>query len=658
MANNKDFIVKNAVEVGGATKVTVGDAATGGSYTSGFADMSTWSYDSVSFSVASEEGTPRDVFFKDDGLTMYIIGNDGDLVESYTLSTAWDISTATYDSKSFSVASQESLPRGFAFKSDGTKVYIVGATSDAVFQYSLSTAWDVSTGTYDSVTLSVSGQDTGPSDIFFKPDGTKMYILGTTGRDINEYNLSTAWDLSTASYSQVSSSISTYEDAPNGMFFKSDGLKLYIIGGNGDEVNEFSLSTAWDVSTISHVGLFSVSSQETNPLGFTFKPDGTKMYIVGSINDTIYQYSTGSTVTTGSFDLSTGNYFTDTPSADVEYTFSNAGDVQSFQLEVTGNQSVVGYDLANAAYDSVNLTLSSPTLEDITAMQFKPDGLKCYLLPVKLSDNIRQCTLSTAWDISTATYDSGKIFDVSGQESSPEGFAFKPDGTKLYVTGINSDAVYQYTLSTAWDISTASYDSVSFSVSAYEVVPSDIKFKTDGTRMYVSGRNYIDQYDLSTAWDLSTASYDATSSAISTVSSPYEASIRGISFNTDGTSVFTAGHTDDSVQEFSLATAWDISSTLTHVQTFDTSSQSLNPQFVEFGNNGTKMYVPYPATGTIYQYSTSTTNAITVTWDADIAWPSGTAPDSPAAGEKDIYTFTTDDGGTTYIGVQSGDAFS
>ena len=145
MANNKDFIVKNAVEVGGATKVTVGDAASSGSYTAGFADMSTWSYDSVSFSVASEETIPRDVFIKDDGLTMYIIGNIGDLVESYTLSTAWDVSTATYDSKSFSVASQDGLPRGFAFKSDGTKVYIVGATSDAVYQYSLSTAWDVST---------------------------------------------------------------------------------------------------------------------------------------------------------------------------------------------------------------------------------------------------------------------------------------------------------------------------------------------------------------------------------------------------------------------------------------------------------------------------------------------------------------------------------
>ena len=87
-------------------------------------------------------------------------------------------------------------------------------------------------------------------------------------------------------------------------------------------------------------------------------------------------------------------------------------------------------------------------------------------------------------------------------------------------------------------------------------------------------------------------------------------------------------------------------------------TQTGDPHALFFGDNGTKMYVNEVNAGAVYQYSTSTTNAITVTWDADIAWPSGTAPDSPANGEKDIYTVTTDDGGTTYIGVQSGDAFS
>jgi hypothetical protein len=37
----------------------------------------------------------------------------------------------------------------------------------------------------------VFGQETVPQAIFFKPDGLKMYILGTAGDDVNEYNVGT-----------------------------------------------------------------------------------------------------------------------------------------------------------------------------------------------------------------------------------------------------------------------------------------------------------------------------------------------------------------------------------------------------------------------------------------------------------------------------------
>ena len=42
------------------------------------------------------------------------------------------------------------------------------------------------------------------------------------------------------------------------------------------------------------------------------------------------------TVTSNNIDLATGNYFADTLAADTTYTISNAGSVQSFQVEVTG----------------------------------------------------------------------------------------------------------------------------------------------------------------------------------------------------------------------------------------------------------------------------------------------------------------------------------
>lgn len=48
----------------------------------------------------------------------------------------------------------------------------------------------------------------------------------------------------------------------------------------------------------------------------------------------------------------------------------------------------------------------------------------------------------------------------------------------------------------------------------------------------------------------------------------------------------------------------------------------------------------------------------TITWPSSVKWSGGIAPDAPAAGEKDVYTFVTIDGGTTYYGKQAGDAVS
>jgi len=35
---------------------------------------------------------------------------------------------------------------------------------------------------------------------FFDSSGKTMFIVGTTGDDVNEYTLTTAWDVSTASF--------------------------------------------------------------------------------------------------------------------------------------------------------------------------------------------------------------------------------------------------------------------------------------------------------------------------------------------------------------------------------------------------------------------------------------------------------------------------
>jgi sulfur relay (sulfurtransferase) DsrF/TusC family protein len=256
-------------------------------------DLANASYDSVSFSVAGQETLPTDIFFKPDGTSLYVVGQNSDFVYQYTLSTAWDASSASYASKSFSFASQESNPQGVFFKSDGTKMYAIGF-NNTVYQYSLSTAWDVSSASYDAISASTKGQFFS-RDVFFKPDGTKFYVIGN-GRDaVDQYSLSTAWDISTATDDNVNFSVSTEDGQPQSIYFSPDGANCYVLGADQstDAVYEYTLSTPWGLTTASYSGVsFSVASQDTAATGLFFKDDGSKMYVVGQSTDTIYQYST------------------------------------------------------------------------------------------------------------------------------------------------------------------------------------------------------------------------------------------------------------------------------------------------------------------------------------------------------------------------------
>jgi DNA-binding beta-propeller fold protein YncE len=98
--------------------------------------VSTATYNSISKSVSSQDSAPYDVAFNSDGSKMYIMGNNNKTVFQYTLSTPWNVSTATYDT-SKSVSSQDSAPYGVAFNSDGSKMYIIGASNDTVYQYTV-----------------------------------------------------------------------------------------------------------------------------------------------------------------------------------------------------------------------------------------------------------------------------------------------------------------------------------------------------------------------------------------------------------------------------------------------------------------------------------------------------------------------------------------
>ena len=277
-------------------------------------NLSGASYDSVSFSVNSQEPAPNAVVFNPTGTKMFVVGQTNNTVYEYALATGFDVSTASY-TQSFSVSAAFAYSVGLAFNLDGTKMFVADYANSNVYEYALSTGFNVSTASYTQ-TLSVSTQSSGPSGLVFNLDGTKMFITAFTGQDVNEYSLSTAFDISTATYSQNFSTASQ-ETAPQETVFSSNGKKMFVVGSNTSTIYEYSLSTGYDISTASYSSIsFSVSSQEAQSRGLAFNSSGNKFFMCGGFSGgAVYQYSTGA----GSTSVLAGKALSST-SINLDYT--------------------------------------------------------------------------------------------------------------------------------------------------------------------------------------------------------------------------------------------------------------------------------------------------------------------------------------------------
>jgi sugar lactone lactonase YvrE len=252
-------------------------------------DLTQVTYDNVSFSVAQNDTSPLGLSFNNDGTKMFVSGTSTDSIYQYTLNTAFDLSTASYDNVSLNVSGQSINPSELTFNNDGTKMFVSDTATDAIYQYTLGTSFDLSTASYDNVSFDLSAQQGVPSGFTFNNDGTKMFWCDDL---VHQYTLNTAFDLSTASYDNVSFSVGI--DTSTGLAFNNDGTKLYVISITGDRVSSFTFGTAFDLSTISFDNIyFVVSGQEDIPTALAFNNDGTKLYVMGLSSDSIYQYSTG-----------------------------------------------------------------------------------------------------------------------------------------------------------------------------------------------------------------------------------------------------------------------------------------------------------------------------------------------------------------------------
>ena len=152
---------------------------------------------------------------------------------------------------------------GLNFNNDGTKMYTVKADNenthlDAVIEHILTTPYDISTAIVNNTKGVSRGGDTQATQVVFNNDGTKMFIVNHENpkRTVDYYSLSTAFDVSTATR-DGEYSIAGQERRANSIAFNNDGTRMVVAGvGNNSQVriHEYSLSTGFDLSsTVTHL---------------------------------------------------------------------------------------------------------------------------------------------------------------------------------------------------------------------------------------------------------------------------------------------------------------------------------------------------------------------------------------------------------------------
>jgi len=161
-----------------------------------------------------------------------------------------------------------------AMSADGTKLYVTDWSFGTTYQYDMSTPFDETTAVYSGTSATLGNQ---VLDVFWKPDGARLYTADPGTDDVQQIDLTTPWDLS-PNTPGGSLSIAAQEGSIRALCLSADGAKMWIGGSANDTVIEYNLSTPWNVTTATVDG--SVYPMSAAVDGIEVNAAGTRMYVM------------------------------------------------------------------------------------------------------------------------------------------------------------------------------------------------------------------------------------------------------------------------------------------------------------------------------------------------------------------------------------------
>ena len=145
-------------------------------------------------------------------------------------------------------------PQGWFIQPTGYKGWYADSSDEAIYEFEMTTPWDVSTASLNGNSWDASGQGINTMGVWMNDDGTKMFVAWN---DINacvykEYALSTAYDLTAAAAWGSETASKTFVIASHSDWaWHPDGLGFDVCYGPSAGFYPITMSTAWDLSTAS-----------------------------------------------------------------------------------------------------------------------------------------------------------------------------------------------------------------------------------------------------------------------------------------------------------------------------------------------------------------------------------------------------------------------
>ena len=222
----------------------------------------------------------------------------GTLADSPYVGNKWPDPFPTI--KDFNISNTHDFGKlnSFDISPHGKILYTVGSGNGHIKAYLLTEPFNLATAVTIGNTMLWKSSAWGTC-LQISSDGLSLFIHNNVTRTIQQFSLTTAWDITTAYfYFQFSVTQRTFGISPRG-----DSMVFYTTRPHSQHPYTRRLSTPWDLKTLSSARGYPVANENVPPPAFQMSPNGKQLFVgtMGNSRLRIVRLSTP-------FDFETGRH--------------------------------------------------------------------------------------------------------------------------------------------------------------------------------------------------------------------------------------------------------------------------------------------------------------------------------------------------------------